>query len=420
MPSCIGSPAVWHCRSFTRNGTPRNGPVRRLGRERLLEQRVDDRVELAVERLDALDRGLHQLPAATPPRSGRGRPGRWRRGGGSMTPRSVTGRASQGVSSETRSGFGTFLGWNRFPPSRLLQPKRRAEGLPREPRGPRERPRAHHPDPRAGVRRLRQRGREVPRRPDARGPVHRLPPQAGRLRPAPGRRPDDPREAPLRRHHAGADGGLRRRGGEVRAAQQGPHHHAPEHPAPPHPPARRRGGDPRAVRLRPVEPRGLRQHRPQRDRRPLGRRVRGRAVRPHPVRGRLRALLRPPPHDPADAAQGQDGLHGDRRGPRDHRHPRRRLHPAHPRRGARASRCASAAAPRSCRASPPRCATSWPPTTASTSRCTEAVLRIFDRQEWLRANRARARLKVFVDKFGIEELQQPGRRGARGRLGRRA
>src|SRR5215210_3283635 len=37
---------------------------------------------------------------------------------------------------------------------------------------------------------------------------------------------------------------------------------------------------------------------------------------------------------------------------------------------------------------------------------TEAVLRIFDRQEWLRANRARARLKVFVDKFGIEELRR--------------
>src|SRR5215204_5947258 len=31
---------------------------------------------------------------------------------------------------------------------------------------------------------------------------------------------------------------------------------------------------------------------------------------------------------------------------------------------------------------------------------TEAVMRIFDRQEWLRANRARARIKVFVDKFG--------------------
>ena len=37
---------------------------------------------------------------------------------------------------------------------------------------------------------------------------------------------------------------------------------------------------------------------------------------------------------------------------------------------------------------------------------TEAVMRIFDRQEWLRANRARARIKVFVDKFGIEELQR--------------
>jgi sulfite reductase beta subunit-like hemoprotein len=36
----------------------------------------------------------------------------------------------------------------------------------------------------------------------------------------------------------------------------------------------------------------------------------------------------------------------------------------------------------------------------------EAVFRIFDRQEWLRANRARARLKVFVDKFGIEELRR--------------
>src|SRR5215208_65606 len=35
---------------------------------------------------------------------------------------------------------------------------------------------------------------------------------------------------------------------------------------------------------------------------------------------------------------------------------------------------------------------------------TEAVLRIFDRQEWLRKNRARARIKVFVDKYGIEEL----------------
>ena len=38
-------------------------------------------------------------------------------------------------------------------------------------------------------------------------------------------------------------------------------------------------------------------------------------------------------------------------------------------------------------------------------RIVEAVLRIFDRQEWLRLNRARARIKVFVDKYGIDELR---------------
>jgi sulfite reductase beta subunit-like hemoprotein len=37
---------------------------------------------------------------------------------------------------------------------------------------------------------------------------------------------------------------------------------------------------------------------------------------------------------------------------------------------------------------------------------TEAVLRIFDRQDWLRANRARARIKVLVDKIGIEAMRE--------------
>jgi sulfite reductase (ferredoxin) len=37
---------------------------------------------------------------------------------------------------------------------------------------------------------------------------------------------------------------------------------------------------------------------------------------------------------------------------------------------------------------------------------TEAVLRIFDRTDWLRPNRARARLKVLVDKIGIEALRE--------------
>jgi sulfite reductase beta subunit-like hemoprotein len=36
---------------------------------------------------------------------------------------------------------------------------------------------------------------------------------------------------------------------------------------------------------------------------------------------------------------------------------------------------------------------------------TEAVVRIFDRQDWLRPNRARARIKVLVDKIGIDEFR---------------
>jgi sulfite reductase beta subunit-like hemoprotein len=37
---------------------------------------------------------------------------------------------------------------------------------------------------------------------------------------------------------------------------------------------------------------------------------------------------------------------------------------------------------------------------------TEACLRIFDRQEWLRVNRARARIKVLVDKVGIDAFRE--------------
>jgi sulfite reductase (ferredoxin) len=36
----------------------------------------------------------------------------------------------------------------------------------------------------------------------------------------------------------------------------------------------------------------------------------------------------------------------------------------------------------------------------------EAVLRIFDRQEWLRVNRARARIKVLIDKIGIDDFRE--------------
>jgi sulfite reductase beta subunit-like hemoprotein len=36
----------------------------------------------------------------------------------------------------------------------------------------------------------------------------------------------------------------------------------------------------------------------------------------------------------------------------------------------------------------------------------EAVVRIFDRTDWLRPNRARARIKVLIDKIGIDEFRQ--------------
>src|SRR5690348_10681755 len=39
-------------------------------------------------------------------------------------------------------------------------------------------------------------------------------------------------------------------------------------------------------------------------------------------------------------------------------------------------------------------------------KATEACMRIFDRQEWLRTNRARARIKVLVDKIGIDEFRE--------------
>ena len=40
----------------------------------------------------------------------------------------------------------------------------------------------------------------------------------------------------------------------------------------------------------------------------------------------------------------------------------------------------------------------------------EAVFRIFDRQDWLRVNRARARIKVLVDKIGIDALRERSRK----------
>ena len=198
--------------------------------------------------------------------------------------------------------------------------------------------------------------------------VHRLPPEAGRLRPAPARRPDDPRQAAVRRHHARADGRLRRRrSSSTRRSTRATSRRARTSRST----TCRCATPPKLIRelsrRRPVLARGLRQHRAQRHRRPVGRRLRGRALRPHALRRRLRALLRAPPDDAADAAQGQDRVH---------RHRRRTaritgIHDiafiaARARRRAAASRSASAAARRSCRASRRRSTTSSRPTTAST------------------------------------------------------
>ena len=199
-----------------------------------------------------------------------------------------------------------------------------------------------------------------------RGHLHPLPPQTGRLRPAPGRRADDPREAALRRRLARADGGLRRRDRALGAAAQRPHHHPPEHPAPPRAARRRGQADPRARRGRALLARGLRQHGPQRHRRPLRRRRRRRGLRPDPLRRRLRPLLRPPPGHPGDAAQVEDRLLLLPGRSRDRADPRHRLPAGDRATASAASRSGSAAAPRSCRASPTRSTTSSASTTAPT------------------------------------------------------
>ena len=67
MPMWSGWPAKAAPRSLSRNGTPRKGPSGRspaAASRALVEERVDDRVELGVERLDAGDRGLDELGGA--------------------------------------------------------------------------------------------------------------------------------------------------------------------------------------------------------------------------------------------------------------------------------------------------------------------------------------------------------------------
>ena len=138
--------------------------------------------------------------------------------------------------------------------------------------------------------------------------------------------------------------------------------------------------------------------------RPAGRDLRGRGLRPDAVRRRLRPLLRASPDDAADAAQDQDLVRRHRR--------------------ATARSAASTTSPSIARERDgvrgfevrvgggtsimPRIApTIWEFASADDGeymKIAEAVFRIFDRQDWLRVNRARARVKVLVDKIGAEEM----------------
>ena len=353
--------------------------VRRLGQHDQHVRSQRDRERVPVERVRRADRPRPDASRLRPPdeqdrrhRSGQpdsGRPvavgsrrpdrrhrlaprrrRRWC-GAPDRGPRSFCAPAQAEITNPDRdlyiSGYGTRL---HGAPSH--RPRRIAD----EPRGRRERPGPHHPDPRARVRRLRHRGREVPRRADARDRVHRLPPQAGRLRPAPGRRPDDPREAAVRRHHAGADGDVRRR---HRAATRRSTRATS-----------RRGRTSRSTTSRCDDEAKL--IREISDVRPL-RSARAAATPsatspatrwagvcedeifdPTPYVGAyVRYFVRHPTTQlmPRKVKTAFDGT--DER-PRDHRHPRHRLPRARARRRARASRCASAAARRSCRASPRR------------------------------------------------------------------
>ena len=120
----------------------------------------------------------------------------------------------------------------------------------------------------------------------------------------------------------------------------------------------------------------------------------------------VRALLRPPPDDPADAAQDQDLLQRDP----DDDIAISGIHDigfiAKERDGVKGVEIRVGGG------------TSIMPRIAPTLyefveldngdylKVTEACLRIFDRQDWLRVNRARARIKVLVDKIGMDAFRE--------------
>jgi hypothetical protein len=103
--------------------------------------------------------------------------------------------------------------------------------------------------------------------------------------------------------------------------------------------------------------------------------------------------------------KGQDGVYRHRRGPRDHRHPRRRLHPADPRRrprlrDARRRRHLGDAARR------PHAVDFVAADDGEYLKSTEACCGSSTARTGCASTAPRARIKVLVDKIGIEALRE--------------
>ena len=124
-----------------------------------------------------------------------------------------------------------------------------------------------------------------------------------------------------------------------------------------------------------------------------------------PYAGRLRALLRPPSDHPGDAAQGQDRVRiappGTTRSPRSTTwRSSRRV-----RDGVRGVAVLVGGGTSIMPRLAPELYDFVELDNGDYLKVTEACMRIFDRQDWLRVNRARARIKVLVDKIGIDEFR---------------
>ena len=247
-------------------------------------------------------------------------------------------------------------------------------------------------------RRVRRHPRQVRAGRADRRPVARLPAGARQLRPAPGRRADDPGQGAPGRSWTppsstpwptSADT-WSRGFGHITTRQNVQFHFLQPHDV--------EKAMRRLAEAGPHLARGLRQRRPQHHRLPLRGRGRGRGLRRHALRGGADALPAAPPPELLAAPQVQDRLRGLRlRGPFAHRRSTTSA-------SARASVTASAgsawwraAAPRPSAPPPASCSSSCP--RARSSRSAEAVIRVFHRLGDFK-HKQRNRMKFLIKELG--------------------